>query len=133
MICCLIWAVLYPVGPAALDPGLELYKINFNFQSKILFNRISYAYSSTLDNSDPSVFFLLRLFLMAIDSNPDPFPILYCSGSNGPSNLAHDWSLGCLGSHTPGTRPIFLPIGGRYNRQIRILLITYNNPDPVMT
>ena len=52
---------------AASDPGLELYKINFNFQSKIVFKRISYAYSSALDNSDPSVFFLLRLFLMAID------------------------------------------------------------------
>ena len=45
---------------AASDPGLELYKINFNFQSKIVFKRISYAYSSVLDNSDPSVFFLLR-------------------------------------------------------------------------
>ena len=75
--CCLIRAVLYPVWSAASDPGLELYKINFNFQSKLLFKRIFYAYGSALDNSDPSVFFLLRLFLMAIDSNADPFPILY--------------------------------------------------------
>ena len=75
--CCLIRAVLHPVWSAASDPGLELYKINFNFQSKVVFKRISYAYSSALDNSDPSVFFLLRLFLMAIDSNADPFPILY--------------------------------------------------------
>ena len=75
--CCLIRAVLHPVWSAASDPGLELYKINFNFQSKIVFKRFSYAYSSALDNSDPSVFFLIRLFLMAIDSNADPFPILY--------------------------------------------------------
>jgi hypothetical protein len=74
--CCLIRAVLGPVGSAASDPD-SLYKINFNFQSKIIFKRISYAYSSALDNSDPSVFFLLRLFLMAIGSNADPFPILY--------------------------------------------------------
>jgi len=47
-------------------------------------------------------------------------------------NLAHDWYIGCVGSHTPGTRPIFLPIGGHYNRQIRILRITYNNPDPIL-
>ena len=77
LMCCLIRAVLHPVWSAASDPGLELYKVNFNFQSKIVFKRISYAYSSALDNSDPSVFFLLRLFLMAIDSNADPFPILY--------------------------------------------------------
>ena len=63
--CCLIRAVLHPVLSAASDPGLELYKINFNLQSKIIFKRISYAYSSALDNSDPSVFFLFRLFLMA--------------------------------------------------------------------
>jgi hypothetical protein len=73
--CCLIRAVLHPVWSAASDPGLELYKINFNFQSKIVFKRISYAYSSALDNSDPSVFFYLSYFLMAIDSNADPFPI----------------------------------------------------------
>ena len=60
---------------AASDPGLELYKINFNFQSKIVFKRISYAYNSALDNSDPSVFFPLKLFVMAVDSNADPSPI----------------------------------------------------------
>ena len=75
--CCLIRAVLHPVWSAASDPVPELYKINFDFQSKILFKRISYAYSSALENSDPSVFFLFKLFLMAIDSNADPFPILY--------------------------------------------------------
>jgi len=75
--CCLIRAVLHPVWSAASDPGLELYKINFSFQYRILFKRISYAYNSALENSDPSVFFLLKLFLMAIDSDADPFPILY--------------------------------------------------------
>ena len=73
--CCLIRAVLPPVWSAASDPGLELYKTNFNFQFRILFKRVSYAYNSALDNSDPSVFFLLRLFLMANDSDADPFPI----------------------------------------------------------
>jgi len=68
---------LHPVWSAASDPGLELYKINFNFQSTTVFKRISYAYGSALDNSDPSVLFLLRLFLVVIDSNADPFPILY--------------------------------------------------------
>jgi len=77
LMCCLIRAVLYPVRSGASDPGLELYKINFNFQFRILFKRISYAYSSALGNSDPSCFLLLRLFLMAIDSNADPVPILY--------------------------------------------------------
>ena len=75
LMCCVIRAVLHPVRSAASDPGLELYKINFNFQSRILFKRISYAYSSALGNSDPSCFFLLKLFLMAIDSNADPVPI----------------------------------------------------------
>ena len=75
--CCLIRAVLHLVWSAASDPGLELYKINFNFQSKIVFKRIFLARSSALENSDPSVFFLLRLFLMAIGSTADPFPILY--------------------------------------------------------
>jgi len=37
LVCCLIRAVLHPVLSAASDPGLELYKINFNFQSKIVF------------------------------------------------------------------------------------------------
>ena len=56
MMCCLIRAVLHPVWSAASDPGLELYKFNFNFQSKIVFKRISYAYSSALNNLDPSMF-----------------------------------------------------------------------------
>ena len=64
--CCLIRAVLGPVGSAASDPD-SLYKINFNFESKIVSKRISYAYSSALDNSDPSLFSILRLFLKAID------------------------------------------------------------------
>ena len=75
LMCCFIRAVLHPVWSAASDPGLGLYKINFNFQSRILFKRIYYAYSSALDNSDPSVFFYLNYFLIAIDSNADPFPI----------------------------------------------------------
>ena len=62
LVCCLIRAVLHPVWSAASDPGLELYKINFNFRSRIVFNRISYAYSSALDNSDPSGVFLLKFF-----------------------------------------------------------------------
>jgi len=73
--CCLIRAVLHPVWSAASDPGLELYKINFNFQSKIVFKRITYAYNSASENSDPSVLFFLSYFLMAIGSNADPFPI----------------------------------------------------------
>ena len=56
LMCCWILAVLHPVWSAASDPGLELYKISFNFQSKILFKRISYAYDSALDNSYPSCF-----------------------------------------------------------------------------
>jgi hypothetical protein len=34
LMCCLIRAVLHPVWSAASDPGLELYKTNFNFQSR---------------------------------------------------------------------------------------------------
>jgi len=75
--CCLILAVLYPVGSAASDPGLKLYIINFNFRSKIVFKRVSCAYGPALNNSDPSLFILFRLILMAIDSNADPFPTLY--------------------------------------------------------
>jgi len=75
--CCLIRAVLHPVWSTASDPGLELYKINFNFRSKIVFKRVFSAYSSALDNSDPSVYFLLMSILMAIGSNADPFPTLY--------------------------------------------------------
>ena len=89
--CCLIRAVLHPVWSAASDPGLGLYKINFNFQSKIVFKRISYAYSSALDNSDPSVLFFLRLFLMAIDSDVDPFPICTNPDPMVCPNLAYDW------------------------------------------
>jgi len=63
------------VWSAASDPGLELYKINFNFRYIIVFKRISYAYGSVFDNSDPSVFSYLGYFLMAIDSNADPIPI----------------------------------------------------------
>ena len=77
LVCCLIRAVLHPVLSAASDPGLELYRNNINFRSRILFKRISYAYSSALENSDLSVFFLFKLFVMAIDSNVDPFLILY--------------------------------------------------------
>ena len=68
-----------------------------------------------LENSDPSVFFLLRLFLMSIGLNVDPFSIFINPDPMVRPNLAHDWYLGCVGSHTPGTRPIFLPIGGHYN------------------
>ena len=77
LMCCWIRAVLHPVWSAASDPGLKLYKINFNFRSKIVFKRVSSAYSSALNNSGPSVFILLRSILMAIDSNADPFPTLY--------------------------------------------------------
>jgi len=79
--CCLIRAVLHPVWSAASDPVPELYKINFDFQSKILFKRISYAYNSALDNSDPSVFSCLSYFYWLLIqmrihflfcTNPDP-------------------------------------------------------------
>ena len=56
LMCCLIRAVLRPVWSAASDPGLELYKTNFNFQFRILFKRVSCAYSSALGNSGPSYF-----------------------------------------------------------------------------
>ena len=71
LMCCVIRVVLHPVRSAASDPWLELYKINFNFQSRILFKRVSYAYSSALDR----IRRVFKLFLMAIDSNADPFPI----------------------------------------------------------
>jgi len=62
LMCCFIRAVLHPVWSAASDPGLELYKINFKFQSKTVFKRISYAYRSALDNSDPSGLYNLIRF-----------------------------------------------------------------------
>jgi len=53
-----------------------------------------------------------------------PSCVLLDSGCLDPiilPNLTHNWYIGCLGSHTPGTRPIFIPIGGHCNRMIRIL------------
>jgi len=47
-------------------------------------------------------------------------------------NLAHDWYIGSVGSHKPGTRPIFLPIGGPFSHPIRIRHTKYNNPDPTL-
>ena len=68
--------------------------------------------------------FLWLLLQMRIRSfictNPDPLIL---------PKLAHDWYIGSVGSHTPGTRPIFLPIGGSLSHQIRIRRISYNNPD----